>query len=654
MTQLDERPRYYEGQYLEAADLAAAVGYTATQRSRLLLGAHRWGIALGLDLIEVAAPNAGLDVVVTPGYAWDGFGRPILVPEPAKVSVGLLASFDALFVPGNPPPPPVVAEVWIRYDETLGQPPKPGFQNCEPGSAYARVSERFALEAGPRPDLVSRRGAIEVAGRTIDAAQALTTFDPAAAPLVDASVPHQVLPEEGEAARWLVALGVVKYQPGAPGHFVKRDAQTLGRHARSRDYAGVVAGSVEATSGTVRIHDRSKDYSQFHTGELLSVEGDIRSDGHVRLYGRRLEFVASHTESPVKPVQVLRKDDPGTAASTLNLVIGDQPASTVNQLVVGPKDGQDAAGNDTHAARMVVTAAGRVGIGTTAPNALLHLAADGLQIGASAAPADNFHVVSNTDGARALRFYGKDFGAGTPLMSLTAEGRLGIGDTSPTHALHVKGARGLRQNSMYVSGDSAWSSLTFNAHHNDANSAWVFPDPTKPAVTIEMDGSGNFPRYEVFTTALGDNQSWRSRLRIHGHTGDVVMGLNGGNVGIGTWDPTARLDVRGDISASGTFRFGGGLQAVASRLPLRVVWGMLNANASTAYGDGFTCTKLGLGSFRVTWAQPFPSPPTVVVSCAGDGIAVVDTPETGLVAVQTFTGGGPFDHGFTILAVGPR
>jgi hypothetical protein len=655
VTQLDERPHFYQGQYLEAADLAAAVGYTSTQRSRILLGAHRWGIAIGLDLIEVAGPSSTLDVVVTPGYAWDGFGRPIVVPEAAKLSLALFASLDKLFLEGGPVPPPVVVDVWVRYEESSGQGPRPGFETCTPGSAYARVLQRYAFEAGPRPDVASRRAPIEVGGRTMDAAQALTAFDPAAAPLVDASVPHQTLPEDGQRGLWLVPLGTVAYQPGAPGNLVKREAGALARNARIREYVGVVAGSVEACGGTVRIHDRGRDYSPDRTGELLSVEGDVRSDGHIRIYGRRLELIASHAESPRKPMHVLRKDDPATGGTTLNLVIGDTPVSTADKLVVGPKDGQDAAGNDTHAARVVVTAAGRVGIGTDAPRALLHLTEEGLQIGVSAQPSDNFHVVSNTDGARALRFYGRDVGAGTPLMSLTAEGRLGIAETSPTHALHVNGARGLRQNALYVSGDSRWSSLTFNAHHNDANSAWVFPDAGRPAATIEMDAIGGFPRFEVFTTIVGDNQMWRSQLRVHGHTGDVVMGHNGGNVGIGTVTPTARLDVRGDIAATGSIQFGQGLFAIGSAVPLKVIFGEVDDSGAIVSGSGFLCTKVLPGTYDLTWTPPFLGQPSVVATCLGDAFAALNRQSAGGAEIQTLINNlTATDNGFTFVALGPR
>ncbi|GAF48240.1 hypothetical protein [Rhodococcus wratislaviensis] len=374
MSQTEDRPRFYEGQYLAAADLMAAVDYTCTQRARLLVGAHRWGIALGMDLTEVPGPNSTLDVVIQPGYAWDGFGRPIVVPEPAKLSTALFASFDSLFVPSKPPPPPVPVDVWIRYDEARGRGPKPGFETCDSAAAFSRVSERFAVEVGPRTEPAGLRDPIEIAGRTIDAAQALRTFDPSAPELVDASVPQQTLPGDGEHALWLLPLGVVLYQPGSPGKFVTRDDVALSRHAQSRQYCGVVAGSIEATSGVVRVHDRGKPYSTAFTDELLWVEGDLRCDGNIRLYNSRLELMPSHTANTPMPFHVLRMDDPAKGSASMTLVIGDKSAGH-NKLVVGPKTGADKTGTDVHP-RMVVTDNGNVGIGTSAPAANLDVRGD--------------------------------------------------------------------------------------------------------------------------------------------------------------------------------------------------------------------------------------------------------------------------------------
>src|SRR5262249_37423053 len=51
-----QRATFYEGQYLGAADLTAVVDYGRVQHARHLLGAHTWGIAMGLELDERPDP----------------------------------------------------------------------------------------------------------------------------------------------------------------------------------------------------------------------------------------------------------------------------------------------------------------------------------------------------------------------------------------------------------------------------------------------------------------------------------------------------------------------------------------------------------------------------------------------------------------------
>ena len=612
MTDIEERPNFYENQYLEASDLGAVVTYSAAQLARHQLGGHRWGIALGLDLREVAGPDNPLDVFVQPGYAWDGFGRAIVVSEPAKLTGDLFTAIDAEFVPGNAPR---AVEVWLRHDEQLTKGPKPGFESCDQGASFARVHESFRLEVGPRPQIADQRDPVEVGGRTFDAARTLTTFDPAALLLADTSVPHQMFPDDA-GARWLIPVGVMMWLPGNPGNAVARTPTVIERSARSRQYCGVIAGSVEALGGHVRVHDRSLAYSADVTDELLWVEGAARIDGHARIYGHRLELVRAHGENPRIPFHVARVDD--VATKKLQLVIGDSDKGT-NRLAVGPKNGVDAqTGDDLYAEHLVVTDQARVGVGTSEPKAPLHIPADGLEIGTSAVPADNFYIQSNTDGPRGLRVYDGDIGGGTHVATFTRTGRVGVGTTDPTSVLHVNGALGVRQNALYMSGDPRWSSVTFNAHHNASNSDWVFPDLSKPAVTIEMDNAGGWPRFEVYSTLLNATSTWRSRFRVSGDLGDVGMAANGGNVGIGTYAPTVKLDVRGDV------RFGpiGAFVPVAAPVGVRVAWGTVNSSAGMISGAGFTAAKLSKGRYRITFDVAFPVAPTVVVTKVFGGLSV--------------------------------
>ncbi|HXJ09992.1 MAG TPA: hypothetical protein VNH12_10820, partial [Burkholderiales bacterium] len=90
----DQRPRFYEGQYLGAQDLSAIVDYLRAADARHALGAHTWGIAIGLYLLERPAPGAAdrREVILTPGVAWDGFGRAIVVTRPTRLPEELFAT----------------------------------------------------------------------------------------------------------------------------------------------------------------------------------------------------------------------------------------------------------------------------------------------------------------------------------------------------------------------------------------------------------------------------------------------------------------------------------------------------------------------------------------------------------------------------------
>jgi len=670
MTESAARPRFYEGQYLDADDLTAAVDYGRTQLARAMLATHRWGIALGLDLGEVAGPNNTTDVFIQPGYAIDGFGRPLLVGEPVKLTGSMFAAFDAAYVQGDPPPPPVLVDVWLAYDEALSDPPRAGFQTCDDSQSFARVQESYRIEVGPRAALNTQRDPVTIAGITTDAAQALTAFDAAAPAVVDADVPQQALPVNAT-ARWLVPLGVVAWQPGAPGSFAKRDAAALTRHTRSRTYVGTIARSIEAEDGHVTVHDRSRPYSADQSGELLWVEGQLRTDDDIHVYSGSVGLIASHGEDPVLPIELARTDDPGAGQTELNLVIGDKSAGD-NRLVVGPRTAPA-----TYTEVLVVTDDGKVGVDVSDPKAPLHVSADGIEIGDSATPTDNFYVQSNTDGGRGLRIYNKDPGTGTHVATFTGDGQVGIGTTTPTAPLHVDPALGIRQGSLYLSGDHRWSSLTFNAHHDAANGTWVFPDTGTPAVTAEMDAFDGHPRFEVYATAAGNNQSWISRLKVAGHTGDVLIGQSGGNLGVGIAAPAARVHVAGDVAVTGDVHLAS-LLAVGAQQSVRTVWGVVDSGGGIRGGTGFAVLRVDTGRYRITYTTPFNGVPTLVASRvfgdpSADAAGNVDPTQTAVVDQTTATqavvatadgpsaaGNGSFvpaqltDGAFTFIAIGPR
>ena len=130
-----ERPQYFEDQYLGADDLNTAVDYSRIQNAKHLLGAHTWGIAMGLGLQEKPIPGSAdsIDVYIQPGYAWDGFGRPIIVLAPFNIPKDQFKGLTTSSPDGS-----MLVDIWLRYDETA-------FQSPPPWIKPASLSSRFPL-----------------------------------------------------------------------------------------------------------------------------------------------------------------------------------------------------------------------------------------------------------------------------------------------------------------------------------------------------------------------------------------------------------------------------------------------------------------------------------------------------------------------------
>ena len=84
-----ERPLFYEGEVLGAADLTTGIEYPRGQLARHERNLHLWGIASGLKLTGKDKQTAGgetyKDVTLSAGLAIDGTGREVVVPEDAQL-----------------------------------------------------------------------------------------------------------------------------------------------------------------------------------------------------------------------------------------------------------------------------------------------------------------------------------------------------------------------------------------------------------------------------------------------------------------------------------------------------------------------------------------------------------------------------------------
>ena len=182
------------------------------------------------------------------------------------------------------------------------------------------------------------------------------------------------------------------------------------------------------------------------------------------------------------------------------------------------------------------TAGGKIGVGTASPRSPLGIRGSGateeLLSFENRAGQTKWHVNQNPGTGPGLNI--GETGVAEGRLFVRAGGNVGVNTTAPSHPLHVADNKGIRQNELYLGGGAGWSSLTYNAHHNETNNNWVFPNPARPAVTVELDDAGGVPRFQVWSTTPANTTGFALRFNVNGQTGavDVPGSLNVGTGGL--------------------------------------------------------------------------------------------------------------------------
>ncbi len=196
--------------------------------------------------------------------------------------------------------------------------------------------------------------------------------------------------------------------------------------------------------------------------------------------------------------------------------------------------------NTAGSERMIVDENGNVGIGTSSPSHPLHIYGN---ISNSYAA-----LIDNDQGSagHGLKITSDGTGSGTRLLDLEsgsttlfrfrADGRLGIGTTTPKDKLHVDGW-------ISIPGSSTGKSTGIGAHWpSQSQSGSSYRRPILYAGTADGGQWTNIQSWDNHNTADGIAfRGWGGYDSI----GDALMVIqNGGNVGIGTTNPSNKLEIK--------------------------------------------------------------------------------------------------------------
>jgi hypothetical protein len=216
-----QRPVFFEGQILSAADLTGTVESDRARVARHERTLHEWGISDGLRLTGTrrqAGTIPYVEVTVQPGMAVDGTGRQVVVGDPVPLSTALFKQVNGASLTGGAYYPVVLRGI---DDEVAA--PMFAMGSCDTGAGARRIAETYEV-----------------------------TFRPSggAAGLDDQPAPDVTGGPGPLDAPWDILLGFVQWNDTIDQFTAAVDAEPGGA---ARRYAGVKADAVAARGGRLEL-----------------------------------------------------------------------------------------------------------------------------------------------------------------------------------------------------------------------------------------------------------------------------------------------------------------------------------------------------------------------------------------------------------------
>lgn len=318
----------------------------------------------------------------------------------------------------------------------------------------------------------------------------------------------------------------------------------------------------------------------------------------------------------------------GTTFNAIKMNVTDSASAVTSKLVSLQTNGTE---HFSVTKAGVGYVSGNLGVGTSSPGAKLDVAGAGVfKLDGSGSTTPLILRNNNTASVQAVKLgfdsngavkasinaavYGNDYmtfnvGSDTERMRIDASGNVGIGTSSPAYPLQVRRAGGA--GSLGISIDSVgttdravqYFAIQDNAAGSGSGHAFYYraPSSTTDTLGLMLDEGGNVGigtssptgRFAVVGSAVGagifsvdtdatrvDIQSYNKPLAINRQGNNTLLNEGGGNVGIGTSAPGAKLDVRGVISGGD-----GTIQTVVSYLAAAGVTGTVSNHPYVLYAN---------------------------------------------------------------------